>query len=67
MQSHVIRAPIARLMSLVQLLQMEDYESEIDRKNLESYIAEAAEQLDNVISEIVSKAADIQSELDASA
>lgn len=43
MQSHVIRAPLARLMSLVQLLQMEAYESEIDRKNLESYIAEAAE------------------------
>jgi PAS domain S-box-containing protein len=53
-QSHVIRAPLANLMSLVELLQhKEDYN--LDEKDILDKIQTAAENLDEVIRDIIKK------------
>ena len=52
-QSHVVRAPLARIMGLIDLL---ENECEIeDKSQLLNYILESARELDNVIRKITSK------------
>jgi PAS domain S-box-containing protein len=51
-QSHVIRAPLARIMGLVNLLKDDMEESEADRKKLYDLILSSANELDGVIRNI---------------
>lgn len=64
MQSHVIRAPLSRLMSLVMLLELEGTEGELDKKNIHQLIQQSARELDQVLQDIVSKSSEIKSEND---
>lgn len=57
-QSHVVRAPIARLMSLVQLIEMENENSETSRELL-GYVLESAYELDNIVRDISTRAEQI--------
>lgn len=62
MQSHIIRAPLARLMSLVMLLEFKDPETEQQREHIDHLILQSAKELDQVLQDIVSKSAEIKSE-----
>ncbi|WP_026462023.1 PAS domain S-box protein [Adhaeribacter aquaticus] len=53
MQSHVVRAPLARLMGLVDLLSSKP--SELDKIQILEYIQQSAVELDGVIREMVRK------------
>lgn len=64
LQSHVIRAPLARLMGLTHLLELTPHDQIPEREKLEKLILEAANELDQVIQEIVSRTAEIQAEID---
>jgi hypothetical protein len=55
MQSHVVRAPLARLMGLVNLLTLTDEIQEMSPGDLLGHIQTAAGDLDNIIREIVRK------------
>jgi diguanylate cyclase len=60
MQSHVVRAPLARLMGLVNLLMLKhDDLKEISTSDLLGYIQNSAEELDNIIRDIVRKTENI--------
>jgi len=54
MQSHVVRAPLARIMGLVQLIEM-DYPTQERPQHLQE-ILNSAHELDGIIQEIVKKA-----------
>jgi len=62
MQSHIIRAPLSRLMSLVMLLEFKDADTEMQREQIEKLILQSAKELDQVLQDIVSKSAEIKSE-----
>lgn len=53
MQSHVVRAPLARIMGLAELLSMEDKKE--SRKQLIAHLKDSANELDKIIWEIVKK------------
>ncbi|MFC6996046.1 two-component regulator propeller domain-containing protein [Rufibacter roseus] len=53
-QSHVVRAPLARILGLINLLQ--DNTSQVDQQTLFSYIKSSSVELDTIIKDIVSKA-----------
>jgi PAS domain S-box-containing protein len=53
MQSHLVRAPLARIMGLIDILQEND--DELDANDVLEKIKEASVELDNIIREIVSK------------
>lgn len=55
MQSHLLRAPLTRLMGLVNLLKEDDFD-EAKRKELLEYVDKSALQLDDVIRQVVRKA-----------
>lgn len=57
MQSHVVRAPLARLMGLAELLSADKLDPE--QSDLLSKLMESASELDQVIKEIVKKAENI--------
>ena len=57
-QSHIVRAPLSRLMGLVQ--SMEELEKEIGRSEVKILINKSAKELDDVIRSIVSKTDNIQ-------
>lgn len=57
-QSHVVRAPLARLMGLVQLLGVDDLD--MSAETLAAWILQSAHELDQVIHDIVQKSADIR-------
>lgn len=60
LQSHVIRAPLARLMGLVDLL-LEDAEwSQLDQPNLLDKMKRASQEIDKVIREISHKSEDLR-------
>jgi PAS domain S-box-containing protein len=60
MQSHVVRAPLARLMGLVNLLALQPNDlKEISTSDLLGYIQNSAEELDNIIKDIVRKTENI--------
>ncbi len=50
-QSHVVRAPIARLMGLVNLIDLEKA-TDTDHKNLLSHIMDSANELDQIVRDI---------------
>ncbi|AFL85135.1 PAS domain S-box [Belliella baltica DSM 15883] len=55
-QSHVVRAPLARLMGLVNLISMtEDSDPEIDKNELLQHILNSTEELDKIIRDITNK------------
>ncbi|SHN26873.1 PAS domain S-box-containing protein [Cyclobacterium lianum] len=54
-QSHVVRAPLARLMGLVSLLNLEFADLPKDKKELLDHVLVSASELDEVIKEINSK------------
>ncbi|WP_162340026.1 response regulator [Cyclobacterium salsum] len=58
-QSHVVRAPLARLMGLVNLLGIELKDLPADKKELLDHILFSADELDEVIKDINGKARDI--------
>lgn len=58
-QSHVVRAPLARLMGLVNLLGIEMKDIPADKKELLDHILFSADELDEVIKDINGKARDI--------
>lgn len=58
-QSHVVRAPLARLMGLVNLLRIEMKELPADKEELLNHILFSADELDEVIKDINNKARDI--------
>lgn len=53
-QSHVVRAPLARMMGLIDLLKKEKL-NEVEKKKYLEYVCEAAEEIDSVVKDIVSK------------
>jgi PAS domain S-box-containing protein len=53
-QSHVVRAPLTRIMGLVNALQ-KDIVPETDKRMYLKYVQDSANELDNVIKEITSK------------
>lgn len=57
-QSHLVRAPLARILGLSKLIYDKDTDAEL-RKELLSYLDISATELDNVISEIVKKSEEI--------
>lgn len=59
-QSHVVRAPIARLMSLVNLIELED--DEATSKELYKFILESANELDNIVRDISDRAEQVNIE-----
>lgn len=61
-QSHVVRAPLARLMGLVELLKNHELEQhEID--NVISNLGTSAGELDAIISEMIQTATEIKTSL----
>ncbi|WP_138483839.1 PAS domain-containing protein [Dyadobacter bucti] len=59
MQSHIVRAPLARLMGLIDLLKLEEYDT-LSRKEILHHIRNSADELDTVIKNIVYKADKVQ-------
>jgi PAS domain S-box-containing protein len=53
-QSHIVRAPLSRIMGLVQLIEAADDVND-ETKQVLQYLSEAADELDNVIREITNK------------
>lgn len=58
-QSHVVRAPLARLMGLIELLKMEANSDQQRRWVLQS-IAKSAQELDSIIGEIIEKSQQVE-------
>jgi signal transduction histidine kinase len=59
MQSHVIRAPLTIIMSLVNLINSQD-KDEVETKELLDYISISANELDKVIHEISNKTYEVE-------
>ncbi|MCG9881093.1 MAG: response regulator [Bacteroidia bacterium] len=55
-QSHVVRAPLARLMGLVELLQLNETSDELGKDEIVDFISKSAEELDGIIRDITLKA-----------
>ncbi len=53
-QSHVVRAPLARMMSAISLFDLED-QFKIDYKEISTLILDSANELDNIVREITEK------------
>jgi len=62
-QSHVVRAPLTRMMGLMELLKMGEY-GDLGKEEILNLVQQSATELDNVIKEIVNKADKVQSEDD---
>lgn len=60
-QSHVVRAPLARIMGLTSILKA-DQEMETDHNELLGYILRSAEELDEIIKSIITEAGKLDSE-----
>ena len=57
-QSHVVRAPLARIKGLLHLLEQESFE-EMDREEILCHMRHSADELDNIIKNIVRKTEEI--------
>lgn len=57
-QSHVVRAPLARIMGLIELITDESTEAE-DRKEMLNHVVDSAYELDEIIRTIVNKSKQI--------
>ncbi|MGM0945361.1 MAG: PAS domain S-box protein [Bacteroidota bacterium] len=58
-QSHVVRAPLARMMGLINLLETMDVELAEENKQIMEYIQKSAEELDQIIRDISKKSENI--------
>lgn len=56
-QSHVVRAPLARIMGLIDLLRETD---DIDKSRVLDYIVKSADELDEIIRNIIQKSAEVK-------
>jgi DNA-binding response OmpR family regulator len=56
MQSHLVRAPLARLMGLVSLLKIGEESEELTKESMLQYIEDSANELDVIIKDISQKA-----------
>ncbi|MGB3144244.1 MAG: PAS domain S-box protein [Maribacter sp.] len=56
-QSHVVRAPVARLLGLVGLLQEEGCLKKTEKEKILKYILESAEEIDDVIKQTIEQTA----------
>ena len=54
-QSHVVRAPLARLMGLVNILQMDEEMPELNKTQILENVVSSANELDGIIREITKK------------
>jgi len=54
-QSHLVRAPLARIMGLVSLLQDDEICEDLSKKDIIDNIASSADELDTIIRKIVQK------------
>jgi PAS domain S-box-containing protein len=63
MQSHVVRAPLARMMGIVQVLQEENLGSAEFKKWVKHFV-ESSTELDNIIREISNKSIGLNNELE---
>jgi PAS domain S-box-containing protein len=61
-QSHVVRAPLSRLMGLINLLDLKDSETSEENLELINYIKNSAEELDKIIRDISKKSESILSD-----
>ncbi|KPQ14045.1 MAG: two component signal transduction system response regulator with PAS sensory domain [Algoriphagus marincola HL-49] len=61
-QSHVVRAPLSRLMGLINLLDLKDNETSEENLELINYIKNSAEELDQIIRDISKKSESILSD-----
>jgi PAS domain S-box-containing protein len=57
-QSHVVRAPLARMMGLIQLLELFD-DLEMSEQEILKLITESAHELDHIIQDIVAKSSKV--------
>jgi light-regulated signal transduction histidine kinase (bacteriophytochrome) len=57
-QSHIVRAPLARMMGLIDMLK-EDIPTDIDEKELLGYLLDSASELDKIIHDISEKAEEV--------
>ncbi len=55
-QSHIVRAPLARMLGIISLLEAEIYSEELSREQMLKLIVESANELDGIIRDISSKA-----------
>ena len=55
-QSHIVRAPLARMLGIISLLEAEIYSEELSREQMLKLIVESANELDGIIIDISSKA-----------
>jgi light-regulated signal transduction histidine kinase (bacteriophytochrome) len=62
MQSHLVRAPLARMIGIVQVLQEEDLNSE-DFKNWVTHFVSSSVELDNIIKDITIKSIGLNDDL----
>jgi DNA-binding response OmpR family regulator len=53
-QSHVVRAPLARMMSAISLFELDDH-SKIDHKEISKLVLDSANELDDIVREIILK------------
>ncbi len=58
-QSHVVRAPLARILGIIDMLEQENL-NEIDRNEMQKNIVTSAKELDQIIRDIVQKTQSIE-------
>ena len=59
-QSHVVRAPLARIIGLIDLIKNEGFDERSDNEKLFGYLLNSAEELDTIIRDISNKAEEIK-------
>lgn len=55
-QSHVVRAPLARMLGIISLLEAEIYSEELSKEQMLKLIVDSANELDHIIRDISTKA-----------
>lgn len=61
MHSHIVRAPVSKLMGLINLIKSTSPEDEI-REELYGYVLDSAKELDDIIKKITEKSEEIHLE-----
>jgi PAS domain S-box-containing protein len=66
-QSHVVRAPLARIIGLIDLIKNEGFDEDSENEKLFGYLLNSAEELDAIIRDISKKAEEIKLEIQKNA
>ena len=61
-QSHVVRAPLARMMGLIEVMKSQGFDSD-DNEKLHDYLMTSAQELDTIIREISKKTEELKLEI----